>query len=206
MIYEILQLCQENNYKNILNNNSDSSPQKTFYEKTLKFLHDYFDNYIMPSENENEVKTNSYIILFIINELIKNKKMPYNILKAFISEIINKCILLDNDCIYNKFDNDENFEENENQKINLIYRITAEQSTVIKLSRCFKDFKEVFLHAINDIKESEMNKNENNKILHLEEFANILINLIKPENMENANYAGNNNIIDINKMDEEEDI
>ena len=194
------------NYKNILNNNGDPSPPKSFYERALKFLHDYFDNYIMPSENENEVKTNSYIILFIINELIKNKKMPYNILKAFISEIINKCILLDNDCIYNKFDNDENFEENENQKINLIYRITAEQSTVIKLSRCFKDFKEVFLNAINDIKESEMNKNENNKILHLEEFANILINLIKPENMENANYAGNNNIIDINKMDEEEDI
>ena len=88
----------------------------------------------------------------------------------------------------------------------MIYRLTAEQSTVIKLSRFFKDFNEVFLNTINDLKESEMNKNENNKILHLEEFANVLINLIKPENMEKANYSGNNNIIDINKMDEEEDI
>ena len=209
IIYEILQLCQDKNYKNILNYNSNdtySHAHKTFYEKTIQFLHDYFDNYIIPTEDQNEVKNNSYIILFILKELIKNNKIPYNNLKTFISEIINKCILFDNDYIYNKFNDDENYEENKNQKINLIYRLTAEQSIVIKLSRCFKDFSDVFLSTINDIKENEMNKNENNRIIHLVEFVNVLNNLIKPENMDNSNYVDNNNIIDINKMEEEEDI
>ena len=203
IIYEILQLCQDKNYKNILNNSSSSYVQKSFYEKSLQFLHDYFENFVMPSENENEVKNDSYIILFILNELIKNKKMLYNNLKPFISEIINKCILLDKDDIYNKLGNDENYEENENQKINLIYRITSDQSIVIKLSKYFKYFYDVFLNTINEIRENEMSKNENNRILHLEEFTNILNNLIKPENMENINNAYNN-IININKIEEED--
>ena len=44
IIYEILQLCQDKNYKNILKNKGEY-PQKIFYEKIFKFLQDYFDNY-----------------------------------------------------------------------------------------------------------------------------------------------------------------
>ena len=44
-----------------------------------------------------------------------------------------------------------------------------------------------------------MNKSEENRILHLLDFVNVLYNLIKPENMDNSNYK-----ID-NRMEEEED-
>ena len=198
IIYEILQLCNDKNYKNILNIKGE--PKKTFYEKSFQFLKDYFDNYIIPSENQNEVKENCYIVLFLLNECIKNNKIPYNILKLFIGEICNKCIILDNDFIFNKLnENDEHNIENENQKMNLIYRMTAEHSIVIKLSKCFKNFNEIFLASINDIKEEELNKSQENRILHLLDFVTVLYNLIKPENMDNSNYK-----ID-NRMEEEED-
>ena len=197
IIYEILLLCQDKNYKNILNNSSEYH-QKQFYEKALKFLQDYFDNYIMPMENPDEVKENCYIILFLLNEFIKNNKLSYNNIKMFIGEICNKCIIIDNDYINNKF-NDYEVDENENQKKNLKYKKTAELSIVIKLLRCFRTFKEVFVNAINGIKEDEMNKNEENRILNLLEFVTILNNLIKPEIMDNFNYN-----ID-NKMEEEEE-
>ena len=198
IIYEILQLCQDKNYKNILNNKGEY-PEKTFYEKTVKFLQDYFDNYIMPLENPEEVKENCYIILFLLNECIKNKKISYNDVKMFIAEICNKCIIVDNDYINNKFNDYDEDDKNENQKKNLKYKKTAELSIVLKLLRCFDNFKEIFLNAINGIKEDEMNKNEENRILYLLEFVNILNNLIKPEIMDNFN-----NNID-NKMEEEEE-
>ena len=198
IIYEILQLCQDKNYKNILNNKGEY-PEKTFYEKTVKFLQDYFDNYIMPLENPEEVKENCYIILFLLNECIKNKKISYNDVKMFIAEICNKCFIIDNDYINNKFNDYDEDDKNENQKKNLKYKKTAELSIVLKLLRCFDNFKEIFLNAINGIKEDELNKNEENRILYLLEFVNILNNLIKPEIMDNFN-----NNID-NKMEEEEE-
>ena len=200
VVHEILQLCTQNNYKNILNNKGDYPP-KTFYEKAVKFFEDYFNNYIIPMQNHNEVKENCYIILFLLNECIKIKKLSYNNLKFFIAEICNKCILTDNEYIYEQlYNNDEEDEENINQKINLIYRKTAKESIIIKLSRCFKNFSEIILSKINQIKEDEMNKNENDRITHLLEFVGILYNLIKPENMDNLESN-----ID-NKMDEEEEI
>ena len=64
---------------------------------------------------------------------------------------------------------------------------------------------DIILGNINQIKEDEMNKDENNRITHLLEFVGILHNLIKPENMDNL--ENNNNIIIDNKMelDEEEE-
>jgi hypothetical protein len=187
-----------NNYKNILNYKGEY-PHKTFYEKAIKFLEDYFNNYIMTMQNQNEIKENCYIILFLLNECIKNKKISYNDVKMFIAEICNKCIIVDNDYINNKFNDYDEDDKNENQKKNLKYKKTAELSIVLKLLRCFDNFKEIFLNAINGIKEDEMNKNEENRILYLLEFVNILNNLIKPEIMDNFN-----NNID-NKMEEEEE-
>ena len=198
IIYGILQICQDKNYKNILNNKGEY-PQKTFYEKTLKFLQDYFDNYIISLENPEEVKENCYIILFLLNECIKNNKISYDDVKILIGEICNKCIIIDNDYINNIFNDYEEDEKNENQKKNLKYKKTAELSIVIKLLRCFRNFKEIFLNEINGIKEDEMNKNEENRILYLLEYVNILNNLIQPEKMDNFNSN-----ID-NKMEEEEE-
>ena len=202
LIYEILQLCQQKKYKNILNNIGDY-PNKTFYERSLQFLRDYFDNYIFALENPNEVKENCYIILFLLNKLIQYNKIQFQNVKEFIGELFHKCIILDNDYIYDKLnDDEEQNEENVHQKINLIYRITAEHSIVIKLAKIFKNFKNIIMDKINEIKEDEMNKNENNRITHLLEFVNILNNLMKPENMDNFNNIINNDFD--NKMDEEE--
>ena len=64
---------------------------------------------------------------------------------------------------------------------------------------------DIIFGKINQIKEDEMNKDENNRIIYLLEFVGILHNLIKPENMDNL--ENNNNIIIDNKMevDEEEE-
>ena len=202
IIYEILLLCNQNNYKNILNY-KDDYPYKTFYEKAIKFLEDYFNNYIIPMQNQNEIKENSYIILFLLNECIKNKKISYDNVKSFIGEIINKSIISDKEYIYSQLYNKDNQVENVNQKINLIYRKTAKESIVIKISRCFKNMNDIILETINQIKEDEMNKDENNRITYLLEFVGILHNLIKPENMDNLENNNNNIIID-NKMDVDE--
>ena len=181
LIYEILQLCQEKNYKNILNY-KDAYPKKDFYDRSIQFLKDYFNNYILPLENQNEVKESSYTIIFLLNQLIKNNIISFENIKNFIGQICTKCIILDNECIYNNFNNYEEQEEgNPNQKVNLIYRITAQNSIVIKLAKCFKNFIGIFTNKINEIKENEMNKDEDDRILHLLEFTNILNNLIKPE-------------------------
>ena len=204
IIYEVLQLCNMNNYKNMLNYKGDY-PHKTFYEKAIKFLEDYFNNYIISMQNQNEIKENCYIILFLLNECIKNKKISYDNVKLFISQIINRCIISDKEYIYSHLYNKDNDEVgNENQKINLIYRKTAKESIVIKISRCFKNMNDIIIEKINQIKENEMNKNVDNRIEYLLEFVGILYNLIKPENMDNK--ENNNNIID-NKMelDEEEE-
>ena len=184
IIYEILQLCNDKNYKNILNN-EEENPQRHFYERTVQFLKDYFNNYILPIDNPKEVKENCYIIIFLLNQLIRNNIIQYDSQKEFIGQICRKCIMLDNESVYNKYNNyDEQEEENPNQKINLIYRITAENSIIIKLAKCFKNFNHVFLNKINEIKEDELNKDEDNRILNLLEFTNVLNNLIKPENMD----------------------
>ena len=166
----------------------------------MKFLSDYFNNFIQDKADPDELKEKSYFVLFILNECIKTKKINIDKANAFICTIIHKCLYIDNDFIYKKLNG---INENDNQKMNLIYRLTAEKSIIIKMYQCFKELNPIFIDKINRIKEDELNKEEEIRTDHLIEFINVVMNIFKKEKEEINNFRKNNLDVDDDDDDEE---
>ena len=188
ILYLIGIICEKLHYKNLLNQNT-----KNIYEKIMKFVSDYFNNFIQDKADPDELKKKSYFVLFILNECIKSKKINIDKANAFICTIIHKCLYIDNDFIYKEL---SGISENNNQKMNLIYRLAAEKSIIVKMYQCFKELNPVFIDKINRIKEDELNLEEEIRTNHLIEFISVVMNIFKKEKDEINNVKNNIDIED----------